>query len=68
VFGLTITNSNNQPVSVRLIGEQHIKEDFGGFIPSFQDWMKAIQPAPWMNSPIRLSKLLTEKGRESQRL
>ncbi|MFN7322472.1 MAG: DUF6915 family protein, partial [Methylobacterium sp.] len=29
------------------VGEQHVTEDLG-FIPSFADWARAIQPAPWM--------------------
>ena len=32
---------------VRLIGEQHVMEDLG-FIPSFVDWVRCIQPKPWM--------------------
>ena len=32
-FGVTIENSDGKSVSVRSIGEQHILEDFGGFIP-----------------------------------
>jgi hypothetical protein len=32
---------------VRLIGEQHVREDLG-FIPSFVDWVRCIHPEPWM--------------------
>ena len=54
VFGVTMTNSIGRAVPVRLIGEQHLLEDFG-FIPSFADWARAIRPAPWMGGPRRAS-------------
>ncbi|MFT8420509.1 MAG: hypothetical protein ABF665_03155 [Gluconacetobacter sp.] len=46
-FGMTLTLSTGRVVPVRLIGEQHVREDFG-FIPSFVDWLKEIRPQPWM--------------------
>ena len=48
-FGITITNSDGKKVPVRYIGEQHIKEDCGGRIPTVQDWFKNIKPEPWMH-------------------
>ncbi len=47
IFGVTIRNSDGREVPVRLIGEQHVTEDLGR-IPSFADWVRQIQPAPWM--------------------
>jgi hypothetical protein len=47
LFGTTITNSDGRIVPVRLIGEQHVHEDLGR-IPSFADWARLIQPAPWI--------------------
>lgn len=47
IFGVTIVNADGRTVPVRLIGEQHVREDLGR-IPSFADWARAIQPAPWM--------------------
>ena len=47
LFGATITNSDGRVVPVRLIGEQHVTEDLG-FIPSFADWGRLIQPQTWM--------------------
>lgn len=47
LFGATITNSDGKIVPVRLIGEQHVTEDLG-FIPSFADWGRLIQPQTWM--------------------
>jgi hypothetical protein len=47
LFGATIINSDGKVVPVRLIGEQHVIEDLG-FIPSFADWGRLIQPQTWM--------------------
>jgi hypothetical protein len=50
-FGTTITTSTGRQVAVRLIGEQHVREDLG-FIPTVADWLRAIGDAneikPWM--------------------
>lgn len=48
VFGITITNSDGKEVPVRFIGEQHVREDFSGYIPTPQDWLKDIPYQPWM--------------------
>ena len=48
-MGVTITNSDGKKISVRSIAEQHILEDFGGFIPTLQDFLCEIQFQPWMN-------------------
>jgi hypothetical protein len=48
VFGTTITNSQGRQVPVRLIGEQHVREDLG-FIPSVEEWFRHIQLQPWMH-------------------
>ena len=47
VFGVTIMNSDGNPVPVRYVGEQHVKEDLGR-IPSAQDWLMQIKPQRWM--------------------
>jgi hypothetical protein len=62
VFGITITvgqktlrflgmelKFGGRKIPVRLIGEQHVKEDCGGLIPSRKDWLGRIQPAGWMS-------------------
>lgn len=46
-FGATVTISTGRAVPVRLIGEQHVREDLG-FIPGFADWVRCIRPEPWM--------------------
>ena len=50
VFGRNVTNSDGREVSVREICEQHVQEDFGGFIPSAQDWVQALEMQGWMNN------------------
>lgn len=45
-FGKTITNSDGKVVPVRVIGEQHVKEDCG-FIPTVKDWLAGIPAEPW---------------------
>ena len=58
IFGETITNSKGRVIPVRLIGEQHVLEDCG-FIPTVQDWLKNIEPEPWMEKvKTKLSKTL----------
>lgn len=49
VFGETITNSAGKQVPVRYIGEQHVKEDCGGRIPTVADWFRNIKPESWMS-------------------
>lgn len=49
VFGHTLTNADGRTVSVRDVGEQHVLEDFGGFIPTAQDYLQAVPHAPWMD-------------------
>jgi hypothetical protein len=48
LFGHVIINSDGKEVPVRVIGEQHVKEDFGGFIPTPHDWLKSIPMEKWM--------------------
>lgn len=47
IFGPTITISTGRVVPTRVIGEQHVREDMG-FIPSAADWLKQVEPEPWM--------------------
>lgn len=46
-FGTTIENGDGKQVPVRLIAEQHVREDCGR-IPSVQDWLSHLAPQPWM--------------------
>jgi hypothetical protein len=49
VFGHMIVNSDGREVPVRYIGEQHVKEDCGGYIPTVKDWFENITIKSWMN-------------------
>lgn len=53
IFGHTITNSEGREVPVRLIAEQHVREDCGGMIPTVADWLGQIIPKSWMNRGYR---------------
>lgn len=64
LFGVTLMLSTGRSVPVRLIGEQHMREDFG-FIPSFVDWLKEIRPQPWMGRAQPLH--LTLKGDDGEK-
>jgi hypothetical protein len=44
-----IVNSDGREVPVRYIGEQHVKEDCGGYIPTVKDWFENITIKSWMN-------------------
>lgn len=57
IFGVTLTLSTGKVIPVRWVGEQHVQEDLG-MIPSFADWARAIQLAPWMTRAEPLSRQL----------
>ena len=46
----TIKNSDGHDISIRDIGEQHILEDYHGFIPSAQDFLQEIEFKSWMQN------------------
>ena len=56
VFGKHIVNSSGAKVPVRYIGEQHVKEDCGGRIPTVSDWFRNIKPEVWMSRGYTLVK------------
>ncbi len=51
-FGVVITNSEGKKIPVRLIGEQHVKEDLGR-IPTVSDWLRQIKPERWMGAQVQ---------------
>lgn len=71
-FGPTVRLSSGKVIPTRWIGEQHICEDLGGRIPTFQDWLFGIAEAgldaerrlvaqPWMHrQALALSRLLPD--------
>ena len=56
VFGTFIVNSAGKQVPVRFIGEQHVREDCSGLIPTPADWLKSIHPEIWMTQPGKMPK------------
>lgn len=61
VFGLVIMLSTGRVIPTRWVGEQHVTDDIG-YIPSLQDWLIEIAPKPWMNRPLKLSKMLEQEA------
>ena len=55
LFGAAIVNADGRPVPVRLVGEQHVREDLGS-IPSFADWARLITPQALMLRGHRLDE------------
>lgn len=50
LFGHAILNSAGKTVPVRYIGEQHVREDCGGRIPTIADWLEGLPIKSWMNT------------------
>lgn len=61
LFGATLVNADGRPVPVRLVGEQHVREDLGS-IPSFADWARLITPQAWMLRGHRLDQPVALPG------
>jgi hypothetical protein len=49
LFGTAILNSGGRAIPVRLLGEQHVREDCAGRIPTVGDWLGQLIPQAWMN-------------------
>jgi hypothetical protein len=58
-FGLELTLSTGRRIPTRWVAEQHLIEDFGR-IPTVQDWLRCLQPEPWMTQARKLSRELEE--------
>lgn len=57
VFGVSFVNSVGKTVYTRYIGEQHVKEDCFGYIPSAKEWVKALEsgkPEEWMIRTLKI--------------
>ena len=59
LFGASLTNSVGRIVPVRYLGEQHVKEDLGR-IPTASDWLRCLQPEPWMTRTRNLERELAQ--------
>ena len=64
VFGVTVRNSAGKEIPVRLVGEQHVKDDLG-WIPTAQDWLQHIKPERWMHKTAFRPQLEDTVRRES---
>ena len=61
LFGITIKNSDGKLIPVRFVGEQHVKEDFSGKIPSVSDWLSEIRCKSWMQpSPAYMREFMSK--------
>lgn len=50
VFGHTRPNSDGTRYSTVDVAEQHVAEDFGGYIPSPADFLSCMEMHDWMNN------------------
>ena len=65
VFGETFKNSAGRTVSSRDIAEEHVLQDYKGFIPTPQDFLQEVPMQSWMQNgqgkPPSSKTLLEEK-------
>ena len=55
IFGESFTNSDDKIVYTRYIGEQHVKEDCFGHIPTAKEWLDGMkEPKEWMIRTIKI--------------
>lgn len=55
VFGSSFTNSDGKTVYTRYVGEQHVKEDCNGYIPTAKEWVDNINtPTEWMIRTLKI--------------
>ncbi len=53
-FGKTITISTGRQVPTSLIGEQHIREDLDGFLPTLDDYIECLACPRWASKRAKL--------------
>jgi len=54
-FGTYFVNSVGKTVYIRYVGEQHVKEDCNGYIPSAKEWVDNInKPVEWMIKTLKI--------------
>jgi hypothetical protein len=57
IFGVSFINSDGRTVYTRYVGEQHVKEDCFGYIPSAKEWVDHVNdktPPEWMIRTIKI--------------
>ena len=65
IFGVTLRNAAGKDVPVRLVGEQHVKDDLG-WIPTVKDWLENLSVRPWMGrTPFRPTRDGIENGADA---
>lgn len=50
VFGEVAVNSDGKQYSTRDIAEEHVLQDYRGFIPTPQDFLAEVPYQPWMHN------------------
>jgi hypothetical protein len=56
IFGASFINSDGKKVYTRYVGEQHVKEDCNGYIPSAREWILFMNnPQPWMLKTLNIN-------------
>ena len=54
-FGISFMNSEGKEVFTRYVGEQHVREDCNGYIPTAKEWVDNINtPTEWMLKTLKL--------------
>jgi len=49
VFGSAFKNSDGKTVYTRYVGEQHVREDCNGYVPTAKEWIDGLTNPPiWM--------------------
>lgn len=55
VFGSSFRNSDGKLVYTRYVGEQHVREDCNGYVPTAKEWIDGLDNPPmWMLKTINL--------------
>ncbi len=57
IFGPYFLNSDDKRVYTRYVGEQHVKEDCNGYIPSAKEWVDMIasgKPKEWAIKTLKI--------------
>lgn len=60
-FGDYIELDSGKKVPVKLIAEQHVKEDCGR-VPSVSEWLINLTPVEWMSKAQNISKIYDKKN------
>ena len=54
-FGISFVNSDGKTVFTRYVGEQHVREDCNGYIPTAKEWIDNLAtPTEWMIRTLKI--------------